>query len=187
MFHRTFCERCPILFRSFVQHPGMDCKYFRQSPYFKKGNDIIIECHDKEAAVEEDPKTSVIQHHSTELKQSPYFRIKNNIKIEYENTETTVENNLELSPEKNVKRRLKTKLTDLADTTDFAENDSKKSKSDTLLRDTNVIKSELSQPENWEAILENIRTMRQKQDAPVDHLVAEHLSYKDYPPEVNLH
>jgi len=39
-------------------------------------------------------------------------------------------------------------------------------------------------PENWETVLDNIRTMRQDRDAPVDVMGAEKCTTENYPPEV---
>lgn len=50
-----------------------------------------------------------------------------------------------------------------------------------------IVKTEAKEPwvpENWKIVLDNIRTMRQAKDAPVDVMGAEKCTTENYPPEV---
>ena len=158
----------------------MDLKRCGHSPYFQEKKDTKIECTDTDITKKESHEMSLTQRLIGNFKQSPYFRNKKNVKIEYDNNQTVKEENSEAPVETMVKKELRVELIP-----DLRGNHSKISGSRVPMPESSAIKSELLRPDNWETVLENIRTMRTKQDAPVDQLVAEHLSNKDCPPEVN--
>jgi len=161
------------------QHYIMDLKRCGHSPYFQEKKDTKIECTDTDITKKESHEMSLTQRLIGNFKQSPYFRNKKNVKIEYDNNQTVKEENSEAPVETMVKKELRVELIP-----DLRGNHSKISGSRVPMPESSAIKSELLRPDNWETVLENIRTMRTKQDAPVDQLVAEHLSNKDCPPEV---
>ena len=119
----------------------------------------------------------LIQLHAMDSKQSKYFTKTRQLKIEYESNEIT-------NDDKGIKTRSKTKPAG-----EIAPNEkrTKRSKKDILcpeIKEMKAVKSESVQPENWEQILDSIRSMRRERDAPVDLLGAEQCSDKDCPPQV---
>ena len=128
---------------------------------------------------------SLIQQHVmnvNDIKVSPYFSNSKNAKIECDSNRATRKEDTVMLPNKVRMNQTKTKLVEL----DPTENASKKLKSESLLLDLDPVKSEPIQPENWDTVLENIRTMRLNRDAPVDYLGAELCANKDCPPKVKL-